>query len=73
MRNLGVGTFNPVTWWATFAIAVVINSVVEAQVLKKWFGVRRWSVAARWLLIPNSLSVVAAAIAIKPDLVGFTP
>ncbi len=68
---LKVGTFNPVTWWATFVMAVLINSIVEAQILKGFFGVLRWKRAAAWLIIANSLSVAAAAIAIRSDLVGF--
>ena len=67
----GLGTFNPITWWGTFAMAVVINSIVEALVLRKWFGVPAWRRAAGWLLIANSLSVAAAAVAIRKDLVGF--
>jgi hypothetical protein len=70
-RAMNVGTFNPITWWATFVMAVLINSLVEAQVLKRFFGVLKWWRAAGWLTIANSLSVTAAAVAIRSDLIGF--
>ena len=64
---LRLGTFNPITWSATFVMAVVINSIVESLVLKKWFGLARWRRAAAWLLIANSLSMGVAAIAVKAE------
>ena len=70
-KRWNLGTFNPITWWATFVMAVIINSVVEAQVLKRRFGVMRWRRAAAVLLVANSFSVAAAAIAMRSDLIGF--
>lgn len=36
---LDVGTFNPATWMATALLAALTNAVVEAQVLKRCWGV----------------------------------
>lgn len=63
------GTYNPVTWWATFALAVLINSVIEAAVL-----VRFRAPSARrsfLLLLPgNAISVLLAAWHIRDGLHG---
>ena len=57
MRAFNWGTFNPVTWAATFVIACLVNTVVEAAVYKLGFKlpVRRrefW-----WVFVANSVSV----------------
>lgn len=54
---LGWGTFNPVTWIATFIIACLINALIEGLVLKFFFRLtlghkRFWLLAAA-----NSISV----------------
>lgn len=57
MKLLGWGTFNPVTWVATFLFTCLINTVIEAAVYKRIFKfeVRRRQFA--WLFVANALSV----------------
>lgn len=57
MHFLKWGTFNPVTWAATFIMACLINTVIEAAVYRMGFKlvVRRrefW-----WIFVANALSV----------------
>ena len=59
-RLLNWGTFNPVTWAATFALACLVNTGIEALVYKKGFrlAVRRrefW-----WIFLANAVSVALA-------------
>ncbi len=64
---MGVGTFNPVTWVASFILAVITNAFVEGYVLWRWFGLilgRR----GFWLLAAvNLVTVGIAAISIVID------
>ncbi len=64
------GTFNPVTWVATFLLGCLVNGVLEGAVYKKWFApeFRFKSKAFLWLLAANSLSVDAAFVSfwVKP-------
>jgi hypothetical protein len=52
-----MGTFNPLTWSATFVIAVVINAAVEtfvvAKLLRQPMGRRGFG----WLCVANACSV----------------
>jgi hypothetical protein len=54
------GTFNPVAWAATFVMACLITTVIEALVYRHGFKfvVRRREFI--WLLVANSLSVGVA-------------
>jgi hypothetical protein len=54
-----IGTFSPVTWVATFILAVLVNSGIELFVLKKWFQVR-WS--------ERNLAILGAANALSVGL-----
>ncbi len=57
MRALNWGTFNPVTWLATFLMAVFINTFVEAYIYRRGF---KFQVRRRefWLVfLANALSV----------------
>ncbi|MEZ5966935.1 MAG: hypothetical protein R3F56_24050 [Planctomycetota bacterium] len=65
------GTFNPYTWIATFVMAVVINSGIEALVLKRLFQAPRLLAAFAWLLPANACSVALAFFAIRAQLIGF--
>jgi len=58
------GTFNLVTWVATFVLACFVNALLEGAVYKKWFApeFRFKSKAFIWLLIANSFSVGVAYI-----------
>jgi len=51
------GTFNPVTWAATFLFACVINAVVEGLVLKRFFRIPFNRRTLSWLTLANSFSV----------------
>lgn len=60
MRALSWGTFNPITWGATFFIACLLNAAIEGFILKRFLklplGRRRF-----WLLVlANALSVGVA-------------
>jgi len=61
-RAFGWGTFNPVTWVATFFLACLVTGIIEGAVYKKWFAPEFGfkSKAFLWLLGANSLSVGAA-------------
>ena len=56
------GTFNPITWGATFVLGCLVNSVLEGMVYKKWFApqFRFKSKVFLWLVVANSISVGAA-------------
>lgn len=60
------GTFNPVTWGATFVLGCLVNGLIEGAVYKKWFSpeFRFKSKAFLWVLAANSLSVGAAFISL---------
>jgi len=60
----GWGTFNPVTWVATFVLGCLINAWLEGAVYRKWFApsFRFKSKAFLWLLVANGFSVGAAYI-----------
>lgn len=59
-RALNVGTFNPVTWAATFAIAALVTALIEALALR-WIFRLPWTCArsAIWLLA-NAVTVALA-------------
>jgi hypothetical protein len=67
-KGLNMGTFNPVTWIATFSLALGITTSIEIVCLKRWFSVptgkRTW---ALWTLI-NAVTVGLAftSLAIQP-------
>lgn len=57
LKLLDWGTFNPVTWAATFIIACLLNALIEGFILRRWFklpvGRRQF-----WLLVvANAISV----------------
>jgi len=60
------GTFNPITWGATFVLGCLVNGLLEGAVYKKWFcpQFRFKSKALLWLLVANSISVGAAFISL---------
>jgi hypothetical protein len=60
MSLLGWGTFNPVTWGATFALACLINAAVEGFVLRRYFGLPVGRRQFWWLVAANAISVGAA-------------
>lgn len=57
MWALSAGTFNPVTWGATYALGIAVNTGLEGLVLKKGFKLpfrrREWW----WLAWANAVSV----------------
>jgi hypothetical protein len=59
---LGWGTFNPLTWIATFFIGCLVNALLEGAVYKKWFvkSFRFKSKQFGWLIIANAISVGVA-------------
>jgi len=62
-KVFNVGTFNPGTWAATFAIAVLATTAVEASVVKWGFkvplGRRRF-----WICAANCVSVAIAFVSL---------
>jgi hypothetical protein len=60
MGALKWGTFNPITWAATFVLACLITTVIEALVYRYAFKftVRRREFS--WLLFANALSIGVA-------------
>ncbi len=61
-RALGWGTFNPVTWAATFLIASVINALIEGSIYKLAFkyDLKFKSRKFLWLVLANGISVGVA-------------
>lgn len=59
---LNMGTFNPITWVATFLIACAVNVVVEGFVYKKWFKLNFLfkSRLFLWFMLANAASVGVA-------------
>lgn len=60
MGPLGWGTFNPITWTATFALACLITTVIEALVYRGGFKFKVGRREFIWLVVANSFSVGAA-------------
>jgi hypothetical protein len=54
---LNWGTFNPVTWVATFAFACLINALLESYVLKRFFHLPFTRRTFSWLVLANAFSV----------------
>jgi hypothetical protein len=63
-RYLKWGTFNPVTWGATFVLACLVTTTIEALVYRFGFkfNVRRREYA--WLLVANAASVAVAFVSL---------
>ena len=57
MHILHWGTFNPITWAATFVLACLINSGIEALVYKKGFKFQVHRREFFWIVIANAISV----------------
>jgi hypothetical protein len=61
---LNWGTFNPVTWGATFAIASLVTTTIEALVYRIGFKFTvRWREYG-WLVVANAASVAVAFISL---------
>lgn len=60
MGLLGWGTFNPITWGATFILACLVNAAIESLVLNRGFKLPLRRQEFFWLVAANSLSVGAA-------------
>ena len=56
------GTFNPVTWGATFILACLINTAIEALVYKNGFEFPFNRRAFFWIFIANAVSVGVAFV-----------
>ncbi len=54
---LNWGTFNPVTWGATFVFACLINAWLESYVLKRFFKLPFTRKTFLWLTLANAASV----------------
>ena len=67
---LKMGTFNPITWCATFIIACAVNVVLEGLVYKKAFNLNFLfkSRIFLWFMLANSVSVgiATASLIINP-------
>lgn len=61
-----MGTFNPITWSATFIIACMINVAIEGGVYQKLFKLpfKYKSKTFFWFLIANAFSVGVALISV---------
>lgn len=58
------GTFNPVTWGATFILACLINAGLESFVLNKVFGIPSTRTTFSWLCLANAFSVGIALVSV---------
>src|SRR4029077_21253884 len=60
-----IGTFNPITWSVTFILAAVINTWIEAMVLRAGFGCRLERRRIVALFLANAVTVALAAIQLR--------
>jgi hypothetical protein len=60
MGPLHWGTFNPITWGATFLLACLVTTAIEALVYRYGFKFRVGRREFLWLTVANSLSVGVA-------------
>jgi hypothetical protein len=67
----GLGTFNPITWGATFLLAVMINVTIEGFVLSKFFGVTWGRCVCLMLVLANAVSVGFAVISLVLSPVSY--
>ncbi|MDO6388462.1 hypothetical protein [Uliginosibacterium sp. 31-12] len=60
MKALNWGTFNPITWLATFVLACLVNTAIESFVYRKayQFPIKRREFG--WIFIANAVSVGVA-------------
>lgn len=60
------GTFNPLTWGASFLLACITNAVLEALVIRRGFGLplKFRSKRFAWLVVANMASVGVACASI---------
>jgi len=63
-KVFNIGTFNPITWAATFVIAVFVNSALETTVLCYGFKQRPFKRFFWWLSLANAFSVGIAVASI---------
>ncbi len=64
---LGWNTFNPIAWGATFALGVLVNTGLEALVLRVGFRVPFDRRCAAWLASANAVSVGLALLSVWID------
>jgi len=64
-KGFHIGTFNPITWSATFILAVIINTWIEAIVLRAGFGCRLERRRVVALFLANSVTVALAGIELR--------
>lgn len=60
MKALNWGTFNPITWAATFVLACLVNTAIESLVYHRGykFSIKRHEFG--WIFIANAVSVAVA-------------
>lgn len=68
-RAFDLGTFNPITWTATFLLALTITTSVEVVCLKRLFHLAAERRTWRWWLFANSITVMMAfaSFGIRPS------
>lgn len=57
MNLLNWGTFNPVTWAATFLLACLVNTAIESVVYKRGFKLSAHRREFFWIYVANAVSV----------------
>lgn len=62
MYALKWGTFNPITWAATFMLACLVNTGIETLVYKKGFKLQVRRREFWWIFIANAVSVGVAFV-----------
>jgi hypothetical protein len=62
MKILKWGTFNPITWAATFILACLVNTAIEALVYKKVFNLNVRKREFWWVFVANAVSVGVAFV-----------
>jgi len=62
MYALKWGTFNPITWAATFVLACLVNTGIEAQVYKRGFKLQVRRREFWWIVVANAVSVGVAFV-----------
>lgn len=62
MYALKWGTFNPITWAATFMLACLVNTGIETLVYKKGFKLQVLRREFWWIFVANAVSVGVAFV-----------
>ncbi|WP_341632953.1 hypothetical protein [Sphingomonas agri] len=67
-KSFNMGTFNPITWSATFILALAITTSIEVVCLRRFFGVPGGKRTWLWWTLANAVTVglAFAGLVVEP-------